>query len=79
MHLWISLPLSKGKDVIFAVVNCLTKYANLIPLTTKFAIYEVVDLFFKNVYKLHGLPHCITCDKYPKFFDNFRKELFKLA
>jgi hypothetical protein len=64
------LPLSKGKDAIFEVVDHLTKYVHFIPLTIKFTTFGV-DLFFQHVYKLHGLPHFIISNRYPKFLSDF--------
>jgi hypothetical protein len=46
MDFIIGMPFSKGKDVIFVVVDHLTKYAHLVPLTTKFTMIQIVDLFF---------------------------------
>nr|MDZ8005329.1 RNase H-like domain-containing protein [Nostoc sp. DedSLP05] len=73
------LPRSEGKDAVFVVVDKLTKYAHFIPLTTKFSAPAIAELFFSNVYKLHGIPHSIICDRDPKFLSNFWQELFRLA
>lgn len=62
---------------MFVVVDRLTKHAHFIPLTTKFTTYGVVDLFFKDVYKLHCLPYRIICDRDPKFVSHFCPELLK--
>ena len=38
---------------------------------------QIVEIFFKNVYKLHGFPKVIVSDRDAKFRGNFWKEIFK--
>eukprot|EP01018_Ginkgo_biloba_P024747 Gb_03970 [translate_table: standard] len=73
------LPLSEGKDAIFVIVDRLTKYSHFIAINSKDTAPQLVDTFIKHIYKLHGLPKRITCDRDPKFTSNFWQELFKLA
>ena len=37
-----------------------------------------VEQFFKNVFKLHGMPSSIVCDRDSTFISDFWKKLFKL-
>lgn len=71
MDFVIGLPLSEDKAAIFVVVDCLTKYAHFISLTTEFIAFGFADLFFKYVYKLHGLLDHIIYDENPKFVSCF--------
>jgi hypothetical protein len=69
----------KSKDVIFVLVNHLTKYDHSIPLTNKFTTSKIVDLFIKHVSMLHGFCWRAISDKNPKVVSHLWKELFKLA
>jgi len=73
------LPKSGGFDVIFVVVDKLTKYAHFVPLAHPFTALSVAQLFFNNIYKLHGLPDAIISDRDRIFTSNLWQELFKLS
>ena len=50
------LPKAQGQDCIDVVVDRLTKYAHLFPITTTYTIVQVAEVFFKEIFKLHGIP-----------------------
>ena len=50
------LPLSNGFDSILVVIDHFSKMAHFIPCHETSSAEEVVDLFIKNIWKLHGLP-----------------------
>jgi hypothetical protein len=64
-------------DSIMVVVDKLTKAAHFIPLKTTHKATDVVDIFLKEVARLHGIPKTIVSDRDPKFTSNFWKGLFK--
>jgi hypothetical protein len=70
------LPTSEGKDVIFVIVDRLTKYAHFVGISSKAKASQVIDSYVKNIFKLHGFPKVIVSDRDPKFTSNFWKELF---
>lgn len=72
------LPPSKGKTVIFVVVDRLSKYAHFMPLAHPCTAITVAQVFFENVFKLHGMPESIVCDCDPTFTGVFWTTLFKL-
>jgi transposase InsO family protein len=72
------LPKSEGKEVIFVVVDRLTKYAHFIALSHPYSALTVAQAFLDNVYKLHGLPSSIISDRDPVFTSNFWKQLTSL-
>lgn len=50
MDFIIGLPKVQGKDYIFVMVDCLTKYAHLFFISTKYLAFEVVELFICEVF-----------------------------
>jgi len=50
------LPKSHNKSVILVVIDKFSKYAHFLPLSHPFTALQVAQLYFNNVYKLHGLP-----------------------
>lgn len=58
-----SLPNSKGKSVIFVVVDRLSKYSYFIPISHPYTATIVAQVFFENIFKLYGMPETIVCDR----------------
>jgi hypothetical protein len=62
------LPWSNGCDAIWVVVDRLTKARHLVPCRTNVDSKDLVALFVKHVFRLHGLP----VSKYPTAGPNSR-------
>ena len=73
------LPKEFGKDCIFVVVDRLSKFDHLFVFTTTFTTEQVDKLFFKEFFRLHGLPKSIVSDRDSIFFSAFRQEIFKMV
>jgi hypothetical protein len=73
------LPKVQGKDFIFVAVDRLTKFAHFFVIATDFSATQVADLFFRKVFRLHGLPKTIVSDRDSKFMSTFWQELFRLV
>ncbi|XP_059073200.1 uncharacterized protein LOC131874014 [Cryptomeria japonica] len=61
------LPWAQRKDCVYVVVDTLTKFAHLFAITNSFTAAQVVDVFFQEVFRLHGLPKNIqnpSCEGY---------------
>jgi len=56
------LPWSNCNDVIWVVVDRLTKMRYLLPSRTTIDALSLADRFLNNVWKLHGLPLTIISD-----------------
>ncbi|CAL0299520.1 unnamed protein product [Lupinus luteus] len=72
------LPMSSGKQVIFVVVDRLSKAAHFIALAHPYNAASVAQTFLDNVFKLHGYPNSITSDRDPIFISKFWQDLFAL-
>ena len=73
------LPMVQGKNSVYVVVDRLTKYAHFFPVSTESTAHQIAELFFKEVFRLHGLPRSIISDRDNKFISQFWQELFKLS
>ena len=74
MEFIIGLPKSQGKDSIYVI-----KYAHIFAVSSTISASEVVALFFKDIFILHGLPNIIISDTDSKFTSSFWKILFRLV
>jgi hypothetical protein len=61
----------KQHDSIMVVVEKLTKVAHFIPLKTTHKEANVVDIFMREITRLHGVPKTIVSDRDSKFTSKF--------
>jgi hypothetical protein len=64
---------NKQHDAIMVVVDKLTKTTHFIPLKTTHKATNVVDIYMREVARLHGIPKTIVSDRDPKFTSKFWK------
>jgi len=57
------LAMVQGKDCIFVIIDRLTKYAHFFAISTHYTAVQVAELFFREVFRLHGLPKTIISDR----------------
>lgn len=72
------LPKSRGKDVIFVVVDMLSKYSHFMALSHPYTAIQVAQCYLDNVFKHHGWPRSIVSDRDSVFLSNFWQGLFSL-
>ena len=74
------LPRSKdGFDALFVVVDRLTKMMHLTPTHTTATAEDTAWLFFRDIFRIHGLPKSIVSDRDAKFTSQFWQGLFRLT
>ena len=77
MDFVIGLPLSKGYDSIFVVVDMLTKVAHLIPVRKDASTKDIAHVFMRGIFVYHGLPRRIIFDRDSKFTSKFWHAIFQ--
>jgi hypothetical protein len=70
------LPKVQCKDCIYVVVNRLTKFSHFYAIPIEYSIFKVANIFFREVFRLHGLPKNIINDRDSWFIGTFWRELF---
>ena len=73
------LPKTQGRDCIYVVVDRLTMFAHFFAISSEYKSAHVANLFFREIFRLHGLPKNIVSDRDSRFMSAFWQELFRLA
>ena len=64
-----------GYDMIWVIVDRLTKVAHFISLKTGCSLEKMSQLYVKEIVRLHGVPCSIVSDRDPCFVSSFWKSL----
>ena len=65
-----------GLDVIWIIVDRLTKFANFIPIKIR-SLERLAGLYVSEIVRLHGVPSSIVSDRDPRFTSRFWESLHK--
>ena len=79
MEFITGLPKVQGKECICVVVDRLTKFSHFYAIPIEYSAVQVAELFFREVFRLHGLPKNIVSDRDSQFIGTFWRELFRLV
>ncbi|XP_017613486.1 uncharacterized protein LOC108458587 [Gossypium arboreum] len=64
----LGLPLSlRKKDVVWLIVDHLTKFTHFIPVRTDCSLEKLAELYVYEIVRLHGVPVSIIFDRDPRF------------
>ena len=62
-------------DSIMVVIDKLTKSAHFILVKSTYKSINIVEIFMKEMFRLHGIPKMVILDRDVKFTSMFWKEL----
>lgn len=65
---------SRRNEIIWVIVDKLTKAAHSIPLKNKTTMQELAQRYVREIVRLHGALASIVSDRDPKFVSNFWKK-----
>jgi hypothetical protein len=57
------------------VIDKLSKYSHFIPIKSTFKAINIVEIFMKEIFRLHGIPKMVISSRDVKFTSIFWKEL----
>ena len=72
MDFVVGLPVTRRKhDLVWVVVNRLTKLAHILPVRTDYSLDKLTELYIREIVRLHEIPISIISDRDPRFTSRF--------
>ena len=62
---------SQGHDVMWVIVDRLTKLTHFLVVQMTFALEEFCSLYIREIFRLHGVPISIVSDRDPRLTVHF--------
>ena len=60
-----------GKNVIWVIVDRLTKSAHFLAMKVNFSMDCLTSLYIKEIVRMHGVPVSVVFDRDPRFSSRF--------
>nr|KYP60651.1 Transposon Ty3-I Gag-Pol polyprotein [Cajanus cajan] len=74
----VGLPRSaRNDDVIWVIVDRLTKCAHFLPVNIKWSLEKLTQLYVREIVRLHGVPSSIISDRDLRFTSRFWQSLYQ--
>ena len=72
MDFVVGLPRTQqGHDAVWVIVDRLTKSAHFLPIKVSYSLDKLVEIYIREVVRLHGVPFSIVSDRDPRFTSRF--------
>jgi hypothetical protein len=71
MDFIIGLPKVQGRHYIYVVVDQLTKFTHFFTISSEYKATLVAELFFREVFRIHGLSKYIVSDRENRLLNAF--------
>ncbi|XP_027344923.1 uncharacterized protein LOC113857349 [Abrus precatorius] len=76
MDFVFGLPKTRNNhDTIWVIVDRLTKVAHFLPINMKYKLERLVELYVREIVRLHGVPTSVVSDRDPRFTLRFWESL----
>ena len=71
------LPRSKGYDAIATYVDLYSKQVHIIPTTSDVDANGIIDIHYREIFRLHGIPKKFVSDRGPQFAATLMRVLYQ--